>query len=113
MMDKLEINDQFAVILFEDKTGGAWCKKITGAEARLILGMASALNDGEEYLIWVGNRWYAYGHIYSIGGKFIKRNQEFRPRFRTMRRLHDLHMKLFEDQEARELFKIYGDKSWS
>lgn len=27
-MDKLEINDQFAVILFEDKTGGAWCKKV-------------------------------------------------------------------------------------
>lgn len=37
-MDKLEINDKFAVILFEDKTGGAWCKKVTGAEARLILG---------------------------------------------------------------------------
>lgn len=31
-MDKLEINDQFAVILFEDKTGGAWCKKVTGAK---------------------------------------------------------------------------------
>lgn len=46
-MDKLEINDQFAVILFEDKTGGAWCKKVTGAEARLILDMASALNEGE------------------------------------------------------------------
>ncbi|EKD5786643.1 hypothetical protein U2S04_003017 [Escherichia coli] len=46
-MDKLEINDQFAVILFEDKTGDAWCKKVTGAEARLILGMASELNDGE------------------------------------------------------------------
>ncbi|EHR8159191.1 hypothetical protein KUV00_001612 [Escherichia coli] len=46
-MDKLEINDQFAVILFEDKTGGAWCKKVTGTEARLILGMASALNEGE------------------------------------------------------------------
>ena len=46
-MDKLEINDQFAVILFEDKTGGAWCKRVTGAEARLILGMASALNEGE------------------------------------------------------------------
>lgn len=41
-MDKMEINDQFAVILFQDKTGGAWCKKVTGAEARLILGMASA-----------------------------------------------------------------------
>lgn len=26
-MDKLEINDKFAVILFEDKTGGACCKK--------------------------------------------------------------------------------------
>lgn len=47
MMDKLEINDQFAVILFEDKTGGAWYKKVTGAEARLILGMASPLNEGE------------------------------------------------------------------
>lgn len=33
-MDKLEINDQFVVLLFEDKTGGAWCKKVTGAEAR-------------------------------------------------------------------------------
>lgn len=96
-MDKLEINDQFAVILFEDKTGGAWCKKVTGAEARLILGMASA----------------SYGHIYSIGGKYIKRSQEFRPRFRTMRRLRDLHMNIFENQEACELFKIYGDKSWS
>lgn len=69
--------------------------------------------EGEEYLIWVGNRWYAYGHIYSIGGKYIKRNQEFRPRFRTMRRLHNLHINLVEDQAARELFKIYGDKSWS
>ncbi len=49
--------------------------------------------------------------IYS--GNNYQRNQEFRPRFRTMRRLHDLHMKLFEDQEARELFKIYGDKSWN
>ncbi len=46
-MDKLEINDQIVVILFEDKTGGAWCKKVTGAEARLILGMVSALNEGE------------------------------------------------------------------
>lgn len=69
--------------------------------------------DGKEYQIWVGNRWYSYGYIYSIGGKYTKRNRQFRPRFRTMRRLHDLHMKLFEDQEARELFKIYGDKSWN
>ncbi|EHC4099759.1 hypothetical protein JTG28_003641 [Escherichia coli] len=44
-MDKLEINDQFVVLLFEDKTGGAWCKKVTGAEARLILGMASAFKN--------------------------------------------------------------------
>lgn len=27
-MDKLEINDQFAVILFEDKTGGALCGSV-------------------------------------------------------------------------------------
>lgn len=64
--------------------------------------------EGEEYDIWVGNRWYSYAHIYSIGGKYIKRSQEFRPRFRTMRRLHDLHMKLFEDQEARNYSKFTG-----
>ena len=69
--------------------------------------------EGKEYEVWVGNRWYSYGHIYSIGGKQIKRSQEFRPRFRTMRRLRDLHMNIFENQEACELFKIYGDKSWS
>lgn len=69
--------------------------------------------EGVDYLIWVGNRWYAYGYVYSIGDKYIKRDQEFRPRFRTMRRLHNLHINLFEDQKARELFKIYGDKSWS
>ncbi|CAI6187784.1 hypothetical protein I6N29_00390 [Escherichia coli] len=69
--------------------------------------------EGKEYVIWVGNRWYAYGHIYSIGDKYIKRDQEFRPRFRTMRRLRDLHIGILEDQKERELFKIYGDKSWS
>lgn len=69
--------------------------------------------EGEIYLIWVGSRWYSYATLYSLNGKPIPSRQEFRPRFRTMRRLHDLHMNLFEDQEARELFKIYGDKSWS
>ncbi|MBV4829263.1 hypothetical protein I2941_03585 [Escherichia coli] len=69
--------------------------------------------EGEIYLIWVGNRWYSYGHIYSIGDKYIKRSQEFRPRFRTMRRLRDLHIGIVKDQEERELFKIYGDKSWN
>ncbi|AQW17601.1 hypothetical protein ACSOR1_003208 [Escherichia coli] len=69
--------------------------------------------EGEEYQIWVGNRWYSYAHIYSLNGKLLTNRQEFRPRFRTMRRLHNLHMNLFEDQEARELFKIYGDKSWN
>lgn len=69
--------------------------------------------EGEQYEILVGNRWYSYGHLYMIGDKYIKRVQEFRPRFRTMRRLHDLHMKIYEDQEARELFRIYGGKTWS
>lgn len=69
--------------------------------------------EGKEYEIWVGNRWHSYGHIYSIGSKHIKRSQEFRPRFRTMRRLRDLHIGIFDDQEEHELFKIYGDKSWS
>lgn len=68
--------------------------------------------EGKEYEIWVGNRWYSYGHIYSIGGKYIKRDQEFRPRFRTMRRLRDLHIGILGDLKERELFKIYGDKSW-
>lgn len=35
-MDTLEINDQFVVLLFEDKTGGAWCKKVTDGKRVVI-----------------------------------------------------------------------------
>lgn len=49
---------------------------------------------GKTYEVWVGNRWYAYGYLYTINGRHIKWCDAFRPRFRTMRRLYNLYMRL-------------------
>ncbi|ENQ0912862.1 hypothetical protein ACENW9_000836 [Escherichia coli] len=69
--------------------------------------------EGEEWEVWVGNRWYAYAHLWRKGDRLIQSNEEFRPRFRTMRRLRDLHLKLHEAQRGDALIKIYGlGESW-
>lgn len=57
--------------------------------------------------IWVENRWYAFGHLYYANGKFVERNIQFRPRFRTMNKLWDLYKKeryAFLDSEYKNLF---------
>nr|EGP3877108.1 hypothetical protein [Salmonella enterica subsp. enterica serovar Durban] len=38
--------------------------------------------------IWIANRWYAFGEIHRLDGKYKPRFTGYRPRFRTMRRLH-------------------------
>lgn len=58
---------------------------------------------GKTYEVWVGNRWYAYGNLYTINGRHIKWRQAFRPRFRTMRRLHNLHMRMLELKRSKEI----------
>jgi hypothetical protein len=38
--------------------------------------------------VWVANRWYAYGWLNRCNGRSPDDSEQFRPRFRTMYRLH-------------------------
>lgn len=56
-------------------------------------------HNGKVYGIWVSNRWYSYGHIYTVsdeGDVFkqesISRQAQRRARIRTMIRLHEYNM---------------------
>ncbi|ELH9086333.1 hypothetical protein RO179_000777 [Escherichia coli] len=43
-MDKQEVNYEKATILFEDKNGDAWCRRLTPTEARILLGTVACLD---------------------------------------------------------------------
>lgn len=44
--------------------------------------------NSNTYEVWINNRWYACAELYRINEACVFSNQQFRPRFRTMRRLH-------------------------
>lgn len=46
--------------------------------------------EGRLYGVWISNRWYSYAHLYALNEKPVAREIQFRPRFKTMRRLHAL-----------------------
>ncbi|HCB8024372.1 TPA: hypothetical protein M2E12_001155 [Escherichia coli] len=46
-MEQQEINMKEVIILFEDHNGDAWCKHLSGVEARLALTFIAALNEGD------------------------------------------------------------------
>lgn len=48
---------------------------------------------GQGYDVWVSNRWYSYGHLYEVNGQCVPKRLQYRPRFRTMRSLNQLHGK--------------------
>lgn len=70
-----------------------------------------------EYRVWIANRWYAYGHLDSYNGEPLPRKLQWRPRFRTMLRLHAVSSQITEAMQAEEeailRCKLYGggDKS--
>lgn len=51
------------------------------------------VQDDDLLSVWIANRWYAFGHLYYANGKFVERNIQFRPRFKTMKRLWALYQK--------------------
>lgn len=57
--------------------------------------------------IWVSNRWYAFGNLHYINGKFVPEELQFRPRFKTMERLFTLYKRertKFLNSEYKNLF---------
>ncbi|EFK4081716.1 hypothetical protein EY011_11800 [Shigella flexneri] len=45
---------------------------------------------GDIYEIWISNRWFAYGFLFCLNGQFVAPADAYRPRFRTMYRLHQM-----------------------
>ena len=45
------------------------------------------VTGGDCYDIWINNRWYAYGHLQKLNGDDVQLPFQYRPSFRTMRRL--------------------------
>ena len=68
--------------------------------------------QGMEYRVWIANRWYAYGHMDGFNGKEVPRELQYRPRFRTMLRLHAVSSQIVEMQQADNVVqlrrRIYG-----
>jgi hypothetical protein len=61
-----------------------------------------------EFEVWIKNRWYSYGTAYWVKDQPIKRDQQFRPKFKTMLRLHKLVTEI-QDKKVQEAIKeIYG-----
>ena len=64
--------------------------------------------------VWVENRWYSFGYLCELDGQYMDRQYAARPRFRTMRRLHDIAQRYQEERKAaaeRRLDAFYqGDK---
>lgn len=61
---------------------------------------------GDVFEVWTSNRWYAYAHLWSLNGKEIPENIQARPRFSTMRELHEV-VKAFDywPQNRKEFYQ--------
>lgn len=60
---------------------------------------------GQSYSVWVSNRWYSYGHLDEVNDQCVPKCLQYRPRFRTMRRLNQLHGKFMGGS-----FTVEGDR---
>ncbi len=48
--------------------------------------------------VWCSNKWYAFGHVYSVNDKHVGSENDRRPRFSTMQRLHRIHSRMWSDK---------------
>lgn len=55
--------------------------------------------------VWTGNRWYSFGHLYRVNGNVVEDEFKFRPRFKTMVKLH----KLFSEKRQSQLENQYRE----
>lgn len=56
--------------------------------------------------VWVGNKWYAYGHSYYVADKYISREFQYRPKMSTMIRLDKL-VKFVKAKEKLENDRVH------
>lgn len=56
--------------------------------------------------VWCSNKWYAFGHVYRINDEWVGSENERRPRFTTMQRLHRIHSRLWREKLKSEYSSI-------
>lgn len=64
-------------------------------------------HNGIVMSIWTSNRWYSFGNLHYINGKYVPEELQFRPRFKTMEKLWELYQRErseFLDSEYKNLF---------
>lgn len=71
--------------------------------------------EGHTLSVWVANRWYSFGYLCELDGRHIESQYAVRPRFRTMRRLHNIAQRYQGERKVdsvRRLDAFYreGDK---
>ena len=57
--------------------------------------------------VWIENKWYAYGSLRSVNGDQIPDNIEFRPKWKTMKRLDKLVKQVKVLKMDKEFNKYY------
>lgn len=61
-----------------------------------------------EFDVWIRNRWYSYGYAMYKDSRLTSSELQFRPKFRTMVRLHKLVVELESKRIQKGIKEIYG-----
>ncbi|MBS3895047.1 hypothetical protein [Serratia marcescens] len=56
--------------------------------------------------VWCANKWYSFGHLYRVNDKWVGAENERRPRFSTMQRLHRIHSSLWQEKLKTDYSRI-------
>jgi hypothetical protein len=72
---------------------------------------AEFLLEGVIFRVWIANRWYGYATLSSRDDRFLDRELQRRPRFRTMRRLHQITDVIKRDNLERQYKETYSSVS--
>lgn len=63
--------------------------------------------QGNDIEVWCMNKWYSFGHVYSVNGQSVGRGREFRPSIKTMVRLWAVYSELYEKQLDSDYFNLF------
>lgn len=63
---------------------------------------------GSSYEVWVANKWFAYGYLWSRDGKRVPRTLEFRPSYKTMALLDTRVQDFCKERDFKRWARLYG-----
>jgi len=79
------------------------CEVVELSEYTMTFGTTSG-----QICVWCANRWYAFGHVYSVNDKCVGSENERRPRFSTMQKLQRIHSRLWSEKLKADYNRLMG-----